>query len=148
MVNSQHRYQLFQRPFPNFCAFSLKNNFYWLPDFTNVRAQLFPDRQFSLYFLMNIETTRLQQLMIFNLYSIATNNKHLFTIILIIHLFPIVHRTADTYFLYIHLFCFGIKIVKQCLFFLLLQYSIEISLHFNVSINFYYFCQHHLIMNN
>ena len=89
----------------------------WFHYFTNVRAQLFPHRQFSLYFLMNIETTRLQQSIIFNLYSIATYNKHLFTIILIIHVFAIFHRTTDIYFLYIHLFCFGIKIVKQCLFF-------------------------------
>ena len=115
--NSQHQYQLLQCPFPNFRAFSLKNDFYWLLDFTNVRAQLFPDRQFSLYFLMNIETTRLQQSIIFNLYSIATYNKLLFTIILIIHVFAIFHRTTDIYFLYLHLFCFGIKIVKQCLFF-------------------------------
>ena len=117
VVTSQHQYQLLQRPFYNFRAFSLKNDFYWLLDFTNVRAQLFPDRQFSLYFLMNIETTRLQQSIMFNLYSIATYNKHLFTIILIIHVFAIFHRTTDIYFLYIHLFCFGIKIVKQCLFF-------------------------------
>ena len=115
--NSQHQYQLLQCPFPNFRAFSLKNDFYWLLDFTNVRAQLVPDRQFSLYFLMNIETTRLQQSIIFNLYFIATYNKHLWTIILIIHEFAIFHRTTDIYFLYIHLFCFGIKIVKQCLFF-------------------------------
>ena len=74
------------RPFPNSRVFSLKNDFYWLLDFTNVRAQLLPHRQFSLYFLMNIDSTRLQQSVIFNLYSIATYNKHLFTIILIIHM--------------------------------------------------------------
>ena len=127
MVNLQHQYQLLQRPFSNFHAFSLKNDFYWLLDFTNVRAQLFPDRQFSFYFLMNIEATSLQQSIIFNLYSIAKYNKHLFTIILIIHIFAIFHRAADIYFFHIHLFCFGIKTVKQCFFFLLLQYSIEIS---------------------
>ena len=118
MVNSQHQYQLLQRPFPNFRAFSLKNDFYWLLDSTNVRAQLFPHRQFSLYFLMNIETTRLQQSITFNLYSIATYNKHLFTVTLTIHVFAVFHRTTDIYFLYMHLFCFGIKIVRQCLFFL------------------------------
>ena len=95
-----------QRPFPNFHAFSLKNDFYWLLDFTKVRAQLFPDRQFSLYFLINIETTRLQQSIIFNLYSLATYNKQLFTVILIIHVFAIFHRTTEIYFLYIHLFLF------------------------------------------
>ena len=108
MVNSQHPYKLLQRPFPNFRAFSLKNEFYWLLDFTNVRAQLFPVRQFSLYFLMNIETIRLQQSIIFNLYSIATYDKHWFTIMFIIHIFAISHRTTDIYFLYIHLFCFSI----------------------------------------
>ena len=148
MVNLQHQYQLLQRPYSNFCAFSLKNDFYWLLDFTNVRAQLFPDRQFSFYFLMNIETTHLQQSIIFNLYSIAKYKRHLFTIILIIHIFAIFHRATDIYFLHIHLFCFGIKIVKQCFFFLLLQYSIEISLHIDTSINFYYFYQRHFIMNN
>ena len=117
MVNLQHQYQLLQRPFSNFRVFSLKNDFYWLLDFTNVRAQLFPDRQFSFYFLMNVETTSLQQSIIFNLYSIAKYNKHLFTIILIIHIFAIFHRATDIYFLHIHLFCFGIKIVKQCFFF-------------------------------
>ena len=136
MVNSQHQYQLLQRPFPNFRPFSLKNDFYWLLDSTNVRAQLFPHRQFSLYFLMNIETTRLQQSIIFNLYSIATYDKNLFTIMFIIHIFAISHRTTDIYFLYIHFFCYGIKIVKECLFFLLLQYLIEISLHIIASINF------------
>ena len=125
MVNSQYQYRLLQRPFPNFRTSSLKNDFYWLLDFTNVRAQLFPHRQFSLYFVMNIVTTSLQQLIIFNLYSIATYIKHLFTIILIIHVFAIFHRTTDIYFIYIHLFSFGIKIVKQCLFFLLLQYLLK-----------------------
>ena len=74
----------------------------------------------SSYFLMNIERTRLQQSIIFNLFSIATYNKHLFTIILIIliiHIFGIFHYATDIYFFYIHLFCFSIKIVKQCLFF-------------------------------
>ena len=98
MVNSQHQYQLLQRPFPSFRAFSLKNVFYWLLDFTNVPAQLFPHRQVSLYFLMNTETTRLQQSIIFNLYSIATYNKHLFTIILIIHIFAIFNRATGMYF--------------------------------------------------
>ena len=65
--NSQHQYQLLQCPFPNFHTSSLKNDFYWLLDFTNICAQLFPDHQFSLYFLMNIETTSLQQSIIFNL---------------------------------------------------------------------------------
>ena len=137
-----------QQPFPKFRAFSLKNDFYWLLDFTNVRAQLFPDRQFSLYFLMNIEITRMQQSVIFNLYSIATYSKHFFTIILIIHVFSIFHRTTDIYFLYIHFFCYGIKIVKECLFFLLLQYSIEIPLHIDASMKVDHFCRRHLIMNN
>ena len=136
MVNSQYQYQLLQRPFPNFRISSLKNDFYWLLDFTNVRAQLFPHRQFSLYFVMNIVTTSLQQLIIFNLYSIATYIKHLFTIILIIHVFAIFHRTTDIYFLYLHLFCFGIKIAKQCLFFLyisrlLLKFSLFLPTSFN-----------------
>ena len=102
VVNSQHQYQILQPPFYNFHAFSLKNDFYWLLDFTNVRAQLFPDRQFSLNFLINIEATRLQQSIIFNLYSIATYNKHLFTIILIIHMFAIFHRLLiHIFFIYI-----------------------------------------------
>ena len=50
--------------------------------------------------------------------------------------------------IYVHFFSFDIKIVKRCLFFLLLQYSIEISLHIDTSINFYYFSKRHLIMNN
>ena len=104
MVNSQHQYQLLQRPFPNFRAFSLKNDFYWLLDSTNVRAQLFPDREFSLYFLINIETNRLQKLVIFSLYSIATYNKHLFAIRLVIHMFATFRRATDMYFLYIHFF--------------------------------------------
>ena len=49
----------FAKPISNFCAFSLKIDFYWLPEFNNIHAQLFPHHQFSLYFLMNIETTRL-----------------------------------------------------------------------------------------
>ena len=98
MVNSQRQYQILQRPFSNFRAFSLKNDFYWLLDFNNVRAQLFPHRQFFLYFLINIERTRLQQSIIFNLYSIATYNKHLFTIILIIHIFAIFNRATGMYF--------------------------------------------------
>ena len=102
MVNSQHQYQLLQRPFPNFRAFSLKNDFYWLLDSTNVRAQLFPHRQFSLYFLMNIETTRLQQSIIFNLYSIATYDKHWFTIMFIIHIFAFpTARLIYIFFIYI-----------------------------------------------
>ena len=121
MVNSQHQFQLLQRPFSNFCAFSRKNDFYWLLDSTNVVAKLFPHCQFSFYFLMKIETIRLQQSVIFNLYSIATYNKHLFTIIWIINLFAIFQRTTDIYLLYIHLFYFGINIAKQCLFFLYLS---------------------------
>ena len=60
--------------------------------------KLFPDHQFFLYFLMNIETTCLQQSITFNLYSIATYNKHLFTIISIIHIFAIFHCANDTLF--------------------------------------------------
>ena len=90
----------------------------------------------------------MQQSVLFNLYSIATYSKHLFTIILIIHVFSIFHRTTDIYFLYIHFFCYGIKIVKECLFFLLLQYSIEIPLHTDASMKVDYFCRRHLIMNN
>ena len=78
--------------------------------------KLFPDHQFFLYFLMNTETTCLQQSITFNLYSIATYNKHLFTIISIIHIFAIFHCATDTHF-FIHWFCFDIKIMKQCLFF-------------------------------
>ena len=106
--------------------------------------KLFPDHQFFLYFLMNIETTCLQQSITFNLYSIATYNKYLFTIISIIHIFAIFHCATDTHF-FIHWFCFDIKIMKQCLF-LLLLYSIEISLQINASINFCYFCQRHFII--
>ena len=62
----------FATPISNFRAFFLKIDFYRLPDFKNVRAPLFPDRKFSLYLLMNIVTTRLQQSIIFNL--IATYN--------------------------------------------------------------------------
>ena len=113
--------------FSNFRAFSLKNDLYWLLDFTNIHAQLFPNHQYSLCFLMNFKTTHPQQSIIFNLYSISTYNTHLFTKMFIIHIFAIFHHATDTYFLYIH-FCFGIKIVH--------------------SINFYYFCQHHFIMNN
>ena len=102
---------------PTFTHFSLKNDIYWLLDFTNVRAQLLPDRQFPLYIPMNIETTRLQQSILFNLYSVATYDKYLFFITLIIDIFAIFLRATDIYFLYIHLFYFGIKIVKQCLFF-------------------------------
>ena len=58
----------FATPITNFHAFSLKNDCYWLADLNNVCAQLFPDRQLSLYFLMNIKTTPLQQSIIFNLY--------------------------------------------------------------------------------
>ena len=125
MVNYQHQYQLLQRPFRNFREFSLKNDFYWLLDFTNGRAQLFPDRQFSFYILMNIERTRLQHSGIFNLYSITTYNKHLFTIIFVIHVFAIFHCAIDIYCLYMPLFCFAIKVVKQCLFFLILYGDIN-----------------------
>ena len=78
------------------------------------------------------------------LFFITTYNKHLFPIILKIHIFAIFHRTTD--FFSIHLFCFDIKIVKQFLFLLLLQYSIEISLHIEASVNFCYLCQRHFII--
>ena len=58
----------FATPIPDFHALSLEIDFYWLPDFNNVHAQLFPGRQISRYFLMTIETTRLHQSIIFNLY--------------------------------------------------------------------------------
>ena len=90
----------------------MRNDFYWLPDFNNIRDQLFPDHQCYLYFLMNIEITRLQQSIKFNI--IATCNKHLFIIILKIHMFAILNRASDIFIK--HLLCFGIKIVKQCLF--------------------------------
>ena len=101
-----------------------------------------------LHFLINIETTRLQQSVTFNLHIICcmqfnTYNKRLFTIKT--HIFAIFRRTTDIFF--IHLFYFGIKIVRQCLFFLSLQYSIEISLHIDASIIFYYFCQRHFIIS-
>ena len=67
----------FATPISNFHAFFLTFDFYWLPDFNNVRAPFFPDCQVSLYFLMNIEATCLQQSIIFNL--IVTYNKY-FTI--------------------------------------------------------------------
>ena len=70
-------------------------------DFTNMRVQLFPDRQFSFHFPMNIEGTRLYQSIIFNLYYVAKYNKHLLTIILIIHIFPIFHRATDIYIFFI-----------------------------------------------
>ena len=92
----------FATPISNFHAFSLKIGFYWLPDFNNLRARLFPDHQFSLYFLMKNVTTRLQQSVIFNL--IATYNKH-FIIILKIHMF------------FLQLFCFDLKIIKPFPFF-------------------------------
>ena len=47
-----------------------------------------------------------------------------------------------------HLLSFGIKVVKQGLFFHLVQYSIEISPHVGASINFHYFWQRRFIMNN
>ena len=95
----------FATPVSNFRAFSLKNDFYWLLDFTNVRAQLFPDRQFSFYILMKIETTRLQQSITFNLHSVTKYNKHLFTIKLIIHVFAIFHSATDIYIFFIYI-CF------------------------------------------
>ena len=85
----------FATPISNFHAFSLKIGFYWLPDFNNLRARLFPDHQFSLYFLMKNVTTRLQQSVIFNL--IATYNKH-FIIILKIHIFAIFCRSTNVFF--------------------------------------------------
>ena len=97
VVNSKHQYQLLQRSFSNFRAFYTKNDFYCLLDFMNVRAQLFLDRQFYLYFLTHIETTRLQQSIMFNLYSIATSNKHCFTVTLIIQIFAISHCATDIY---------------------------------------------------
>ena len=84
----------FASPISNFRAFSLKIDFYWLPDFNNVRAPLFPDRQFSLYLQMSIVTTCLQESIIFSL--IAAYNKH-FTIILKIHIFAIFHRATDVF---------------------------------------------------
>ena len=84
----------FATPISNFHAFSLRVGFYWLPDFNNVRARLFPDQQFSLYFLMNNVTTRLQQSIIFNV--IATYNKH-FIIILKIHIFAIFRRPTNVF---------------------------------------------------
>ena len=70
----------FATPISNFHAFSLKIGFYWLPDFNNLRARLFPDHQ---------------QSVIFNL--IATYNKH-FIIILKIHIFAIFRRTTNVFF--------------------------------------------------
>ena len=70
-------------------------------------------------------------------------NRHLFTIILKIHIFTIF---CGTMMFFIHLFRFDIKIVQQFLFFLLLQYSIKISLHIDSSINSYHFCQRHFII--
>ena len=82
----------------NFRAFSLNIDFYWLPDFNNFRASLFPDRQFSLYLLMDIVTTRLQQSIIFNI--IPAYNKH-FTITLKIHIFAIFRRTIDVFYAFV-----------------------------------------------
>ena len=100
----------FASPISNFRAFSLKIDFYWLPDFNNVRAPLFPDLQFSLYFLRNIVTTRLQQSIIFNL--IARYNKN-FTIMLKIHIFAIFRRSTDVFYTFV---LFYVKIVKPFLF--------------------------------
>ena len=99
----------FATPISNFSAFSFKTDFYWLPDFNNIHAPLFPDCQFSLYLLFNIVTTRLQLSIILNL--IAVYNKY-FTIILKIHIchFP------PYYCFFMHLFCFNIKIVKRFIF--------------------------------
>ena len=88
----------FATPISNSRLFSLKIDFYWLPDFNNLRAPLFPDRQFSLYLLMDIVTTRLQQSIIFNL--IATYNKY-FIIIVKIHMFAIFRRTTDVFYAFV-----------------------------------------------
>ena len=96
----------FATPISNFRVFSLKIDFPCLPDFNNVCALLFPDRQFSHYFLINIAITRLRQSIIFNL--ITTYNKNL-TIGLKTHIFAIFRRTTDVL---LYLFCFDIKIVK------------------------------------
>ena len=88
----------FATPISNSRLFSLKIDFYWLPDFNNLRAPLFPDRQFSLYLLMDIVTTRLQQSIIFNL--IATYNKY-FIIIVKIHIFAIFRRTTDVFYAFV-----------------------------------------------
>ena len=91
----------FETPISNFCAFCLKIDFFWPFEFNNVHAHLFTDRQFSLYFLMKIETTRLL--------FIDTYNKHFFTM-LKIYIFAIFRHSSDVFF--IHLFCLEIKIVK------------------------------------
>ena len=91
----------FATPISNFRTFSLKIDFYWLPYFNNVRTRLFLDRQFSLNFLMNIVTTRLQQSIIFNL--LATYSKH-FTIILKFHTLTIFRRTADVFYTFVLFF--------------------------------------------
>ena len=57
---------------------------------------------------------------------IATHNKYLFTIILKIHIFAIFCRSADVFYTFA-LFWYQNSVVF--LFFLLIQYSIEISLH-------------------
>ena len=57
---------------------------------------------------------------------IATYNKHLFTIILKIHIFAIFRRSTDVFYTFA-LFWYQNSVVF--LFFLLIQYSIEISLH-------------------
>ena len=88
----------FATPISNSRLFSLKIDFYWLPDFNNLRAPLFPHRQFSLYLLMDIVTTRLQQSIIFNL--IATYNKY-FIIIVKIHIFAIFRRTTDVFYAFV-----------------------------------------------
>ena len=66
MEKSHHQYQLLQRRSSTFAHFPRK--MISTSCLNNVRAQLFPDRQFSLDFLMNIETSRFQQSIIFNLY--------------------------------------------------------------------------------
>ena len=91
----------FALPISNFRTFSLKIDFYWLPYFSNVGTRLFLDRQFSLNFLMNIVTTRLQQSIIFNL--LATYSKH-FTIILKLHTLTIFRRTIDVFYTFVLFF--------------------------------------------
>ena len=98
----------FALPISNFRTFSLKTDFYWLPYFSNVGTRLFLDRQFSLNFLMNIVTTRLQQSIIFNL--------HIINISLLYWKFIYLPFFAALLMFFMHLFCCDIKIVKPFLF--------------------------------
>ena len=135
-----------QKSISHSCYTNFTKNFAWgvhfhlhNHDLVTQSWQLFPDRQFSFYLWWTLKqlVSNSQLYLIF----IDTYNKHLFKIILKIHIFAISRGTTDVFF--IHSFCFDMKIVKPFLF--LFQYSIETSLHINAFIYFYHFCQRHFV---